>query len=236
MSLLNAEIAKIALNCYITTKITFANSLAALCEQVKGADASVVAEALGWDRRIAPKYMRPGLGYGGPCFPRDNKAFAAFARSYNVYAKLARTVDEVNDDQLGRVVEKIKAYAAVRSGDDLTCRISILGLAYKPCTHIAENSQALGIARSLASEGYRVSVWDPQARDCARKELGDSVRYASSAGDCISNADIVVIAVPWEEFKTLNYRKLKKNAVILDCWQLLRNRKGLNVRYLGVGV
>src|SRR3990167_1019327 len=107
MSPLNAEITKISLNCYITTKITFANSISALCEGVKGADASVITQALGLDTRVGSKYIKPGLGYGGPCFPRDNVAFSAFARRLEKKAKLAEMVDEVNKDQVMRVIEKI---------------------------------------------------------------------------------------------------------------------------------
>ena len=233
MSPVNAEITKIALNCYITTKITFANSLAAICERVKGADAHIISKALGMDSRIGNKYIRPGLGFGGPCFPRDNKAFAAFARMQEVQAKLAEEVDEVNRDQLLRVVNTIKEILSSLNKEKKNALIAILGLSYKPNTPITEDSQALNITQILANEGYRICVYDPQAQENARSLLGDTVRYTKDKESCLSNADLGVIAVPWGEFKEIDFRKINKDIVLLDCWGFLENIKGMDIRYLG---
>lgn len=233
MSAVNAEVTKISLNCYITTKITFANSLANICEKVKGADAFVVSAALGMDSRIGRKYIKPGLGYGGPCFPRDNVAFSAFARILETEAKLAKMVDEVNRDQPLRIVNKIKEILSKVNKQKNKSRIAILGLSYKPNTPIIEDSQALFIAQLLINEGYNVNVYDPQAMDNARCVLGNRVRYALNPEDCLSDAAIGVIAVAWDEFSRINLKKLDKNLMFLDCWRLLKY--GPNVRYLGVG-
>lgn len=236
MSPLNAEIAKIALNCYITTKITFANSLATICEKVKDADAHIITKALGLDNRIGSKYIKPGLGYGGPCFPRDNVAFAAFARHLETKAKLAEMVDEVNRDQIIRIVSKIKEILADLDKKKEYIRIGILGLSYKPNTPIIEDSQALEIVQLLVNEGYHINVYDPQALENARSVLGDTVRYAKNKEDCLMGADLGVIAVPWEEFKKINFKRFKKDTIILDCWRLLENVKGVEIKYLGVGL
>jgi UDPglucose 6-dehydrogenase len=229
MSPLNAEITKIALNCYITTKITFANSLAAICEKVKGADAYIITQALGLDSRIGSKYIKPGLGYGGPCFPRDNVAFSAFSRRLEIKAKLAEMVDEVNRDQVFRILNRVKEILK----DKNKAHIGVLGLSYKPLTPIIEDSQALEIAQLLVNEGYRVSVYDPQAQENARSVLGDTVRYAKNAWDCIAHADLGIIAVPWEEFKKIDFKKIHKKVVLLDCWRLLEEIKGVKIQYLG---
>lgn len=235
MSLLNAEIAKITLNCYVTTKITFANSVAALCERVAGADANVIMQAIGLDSRIGIKYLRPGLGYGGPCFPRDNVAFAAFARNLEIRAKLAEMVDEVNRDQVLRVVNRIKEILAATNKSKKVTRIGILGLSYKPNTAVIDDSQALNIAQILVNEGYRLIVFDPLALTHARAVLGDTVAYAQDADACLADADLGVIATPCKEFKGIDFKKLNRDIVLLDCWRLLRRRQGINIQYLGAG-
>ncbi|MGE5197900.1 MAG: UDP-glucose dehydrogenase family protein [Deltaproteobacteria bacterium] len=235
MSPLNAEITKLALNCYMTLKITFANSLAAICEKVKGADAYIISQALGMDGRIGAKYLRPGLGYGGPCFPRDNVAFSALARRFDAKARLSDVVDEVNRDQVLRVIIRIKEITLTMPKNKRPIKVGILGLSYKQNTPVIEDSQALAIAQSLANEGYKVSVYDPQAQENARSVLGDAVKYAKNTGDCLKSADIGVIAVPWDEFKNINAKRLNKKIILLDCWRLLKNIKGIDIKYLGTG-
>lgn len=235
MSPINAEITKIALNCYITTKITFANSLSAICAKIKGADAYIISQALGLDSRIGAKYIKPGLGYGGPCFPRDNVAFSAFAARLETKAKLAEMVDEVNRDQAMVVVNKINNILLTLGKNKKSGRIGILGLSYKPNTPIIEDSQALNIVQLLVNEGYKVNVYDPQAEENCRGVLGDTVKYAKDKEDCLRDADLGVIAVPWDEFRKIDLKKLNKKIVILDCWRLSEGIKGANIKYLGVG-
>lgn len=235
MSPVNAEITKIALNCYVTTKITFANSLAGICEKVRGADALIVSTALGMDSRVGSRYIRPGLGFGGPCFPRDNQAFAAFARIVEAQAKLAETVDQVNRDQIIRMVEKIKGILSGLGKDRKNAKIAILGLSYKPNTPIIEDSHALNITQFLANEGFKVSVYDPQAMDNARSVLGDIVKYSKNEADCLIGADLGVIAVPWASFKKINFKKVNENIVLLDCWHFLDKESAMRIEFLGRG-
>jgi len=235
MSTVNAEITKISLNCYVTTKITFANSLASICEKIKGADAHIISRALGMDTRIGPKYIRPGLGYGGPCFPRDNQAFAAFARAVETKAKLAEMVDEVNRDQVARVVSRINSILKEAGKDKASARVGVLGLSYKPNTPIIEDSQALYIAQFLVNEGFKVSVFDPQAMENAKAVLGAGVKYSKDEPDCLKEADLGVIAVPWQQFKKINFKTTKKNFILLDCWKMFEGLKERKVEFLGNG-
>lgn len=233
MSPVNAEITKISLNCYVTTKITFANSVAYLCERVEGADANVVTQALGLDRRIGSSCIRPGLGYGGPCFPRDNVAFSAFARRLETQAKLAEMVDVVNREQPLRIINRIKEVAAVLKKGKKALHVGILGLSYKPNTPVIEDSQALDITLLLVQEGFSVTVYDPQGMENSRSVLGDRVRYAKDIKSCVSDADIGVIAVPWEEFRQVDYLQFNKHIILLDCWNFLPQITGVKVVLLG---
>jgi UDPglucose 6-dehydrogenase len=138
-------------------------------------------------------------------------------------------VDEVNRDQVFRILNRVKEILK----DKNKAHIGVLGLSYKPLTPIIEDSQALEIAQLLVNEGYRVSVYDPQAQENARSVLGDTVRYAKNAWDCIAHADLGIIAVPWEEFKKIDFKKIHKKVVLLDCWRLLEEIKGVKIQYLG---
>lgn len=230
MNHVSAEIAKISLNCYVTMKITYANSLASICEKIKGADASVITSSIGLDSRIGKKYLKPGLGFGGPCFPRDNVAFAAFARKVGQKAKLAEMVDEVNQDQAARIADLIEKLALGKKD------IGLLGLSYKPNTPIIEDSQAIDICQLLVNRGYRITVYDPQAQDSARGVLGDSVAYALSAIACAKEVDVLVVTTPWPEFADMDLSGCKKDLVILDCWKILEAKPlEQTIRYLGKG-
>jgi UDPglucose 6-dehydrogenase len=232
MSPVNAEIAKISLNCYLTMKITFANSLAAVCEKVAGADAEVISKAIGSDSRIGRKFLKPGLGFGGPCFPRDNIAFATFARKVNVCAKLAETVDEVNKDQAKRITEMIEEAA---KKEKRKVKIGILGLSYKPDSPVIEDSQAIDITDNLTNKGYDIIVYDPQALQLVRDVFGNKVEYASTALKCFEKSDILVIATPWNEFEEIDFNCTNhRPRIIIDCWRIIKD-KSLKVKYVGVG-
>jgi UDPglucose 6-dehydrogenase len=169
----NAELGKILLNAYVTMKISFANTLAELCERMPGGDVDAVSQILGLDSRIGGKYLSGGLGFGGPCFPRDNRAVAHFAKSIGVDARLARTTDEVNRYQNRRIMEFIKEKLGELKGK----KIALLGLTYKPDTDVVEESAALEIAKALLGEEAQVSAYDPAGMGNARTVLGEGVRY-----------------------------------------------------------
>ncbi len=229
-----AEIAKIALNCYCTTKISFANMLAEIAERVPGADARAIADAIGLDSRIGLKYLRPGLGFGGPCFPRDNLALQAFMRSIAVPAPIPEAVHGSNKRQAGRVVENIRRLLP-QGG-----RVAILGLAYKPQTPVIEESQAVEIARQLtAVSGIEVKVYDPLAMENAKRVLGETVKWADDIRECLSGSDVCVIAVPAREFATLRasfLRRLMRSPRVVDCWRCMDTRETTKVEYHAVGL
>jgi UDPglucose 6-dehydrogenase len=220
MNFVNAELTKISVNTFVTTKISYANMLAEICEQVPGADAEVVSAAIGLDTRIGRKYLRGAFGYGGPCFPRDNKAFARFAELHDVDATLARATDQVNQRQVDRLAARVLEAAA--EGD----RVAILGLSYKPDTEVIDESQGVMLAQALARSGLQVMAYDPAAMDNARRVLSGMVEFAPSLAACVSEAAVVVIATAWDAFKALDPQSLASKSgrrpVIFDWWHLLQ--------------
>jgi len=211
MNFVNAELAKIAVNSFVTMKISFANTMAELCGRTEGADSAQVLGTIGMDSRVGQKYLQGGLGYGGPCFPRDNAAFSAFARQHGVEASLAESTDRVNRRQ----VELLRSRILELLPEDGT--VAVLGLSYKPETPVVEEAQGVQLARALASAGHSVVVYDPQAIANARLVLGGSVRYAASMRECTEGAAVVVIVTPWEEFRSLPSCRVP----VIDCWRIL---------------
>jgi UDPglucose 6-dehydrogenase len=220
MSFVNAEICKIAVNTFVTTKISYANMLAELCDRLEGADVDVVARALGADTRIGGKYLRGGVAYGGPCFPRDNKAFAAIARSLGVRCDIAEATDAINDHQVHRLFGAVSA--CVPKG----ARVAVLGLAYKPHTPVVEQSQGLALARMLRDEGYRVIAADPLSAAAGPAILGDAVEAAADLERAVSAADAVVVTTPWPEIRELPARAFVRPGArlpVIDPWGLFRD-------------
>jgi len=234
MNWVNAELTKISLNTFVTTKITFANMLSAICENLPGSDVDVVTGALGLDTRIGPKYLKGALGYGGPCFPRDAVAFAYAARQHGAGAELAETTDKMNRAQISRMVGRIKAKLPA---DGV---VGIMGLSYKPDTNVIEESQGIMLACSLLSEGVRVIAYDPSAMEAAGRELSGKITYAQSMAQCAGRADVLVVTTPWDEFKTLRPEDLKGSGgrpVLIDCWRIFDGRKfGEVAEYIALGV
>lgn len=225
MSLENAELTKIALNTYVTTKITFANMLADLCERIPGGDVDVVSGALGLDRRIGARYLTGALSYGGPCFPRDNLALSFLARELGTSAGLAETTHAMNDDYIERAVAQLDEVA--RSGG----RIAILGLAYKPHTHVTDESPGLKLARGLAARGGRMVGFDPLVREVPGLAL------AASVDEALAGADAVVVTTPDPAFRDLRIPRSLGSVVVLDCWRAspgLRDDPGVDYRASGV--
>ena len=149
MNYVNAELTKLSVNTFVTTKISYANMLAQVCERLPGADADVVTSAIGCDSRIGQKYLKGALGYGGPCFPRDNVAFSALARATGAPALLAEATDQLNRRQVPRLAEIIRARLP-KGGT-----VGVLGLSYKPHTEVTEESQGLELAKYLSSAGIK---------------------------------------------------------------------------------
>lgn len=234
MNFVNAELTKISVNTFVTTKISYANMLADICDRIPEADVDVVTQAVGSDSRIGGKYLRGAIGYGGPCFPRDNVAFGALARSLGARAELAEATDSVNRYQVERLVGAVQSH--VRGSGP----IGILGLAYKPETSVVEESQGLALAARLASEGYDVVAYDPKAMPTAAAVLPGAWTAATSAEDCIRRAALVVVMTPWPEFRAVPVAAFTRAdpLTIIDCWRLFAHEEigGIaNLVYLGQG-
>jgi len=234
MSFVNAELTKIAVNTYVTTKISYANMLADICDRLPGADVDVVTQAIGCDSRIGAKYLRGAIGYGGPCFPRDNVAFTVLARSIGARAELAEATDTLNEYQVTRVLE------AVRAHDPGSGPIGILGLAYKPDTSVIECSQGLAVVRHLLDAGREVIAFDPKALASAHAALGRGFTAAVSAEECIRAASLVVLMTAWPEFRAVPPEAFDRSPrlTVIDCWRVLSRQEisaFADVVYLGRG-
>ena len=235
MNWVNAEICKIGVNTYVTTKISYANMIAEMCDRLRGADADIVTSALGADTRIGKKYIKGAVAYGGPCFPRDNKAFAALGRRLGMKADLAEATDRINDHQTERLRHAVETSVSPGSG------VAILGLSYKPNTPVIEESQGIALALALLEKGYRVVVSDPAAMTEQLANLDERVRRAGSAREAIRDADAVVIMTPWEEYKALppsSFGEGKQAKILIDPWRLIAPSsldRGVRLIRLGMG-
>jgi UDPglucose 6-dehydrogenase len=230
MNHVNAELTKISVNTFVTTKISYANMLAQVCETLPGADVDVVTSAIGCDSRIGQKYLKGALGYGGPCFPRDNLAFSALARANGVPPILAEATHELNQSQAPRLAKWILA----RLPEGGT--VGVMGLSYKPNTEVIEESQGLALARHLLSVGVPVVVYDPAAMENARPLLAGKVTFATSAADCARQADVLAITTPWAEFREISPKDFKRHGTVLDCWRLLdKDAVGAVAEYVALG-
>jgi UDPglucose 6-dehydrogenase len=236
MSLENAELTKIAVNTYVTMKITYANMLAWLCEEIPGGNVDVVTRAVGRDHRIGSKYLTGALGYGGPCFPRDNIALSFLARQLGARAELAEITDALNRSLVPRTVKNLKR--ELRASNT----VAVLGLAYKPHSPVLDESQGLILARALAQSGFRVIAYDPLSvsmRIC--KNVVNGFFMVDSLQQCLDEADMVLITTPDPAFKTLNssnFARVKPVVTVVDFWRILQPEltgHEPRIRYIPVG-
>lgn len=236
MSLENAELAKVALNAFVTTKISFANMLADLCERLPGGDVDVVTAAIGTDSRIGVKYLRGALGFGGPCFPRDNVALAYVAGALGACAELPETTGRTN----GARADAVAALVAAALPEGST--VAVLGLAYKPFSDVVEQSQGLRVAEMLAGAGLRVVACDPLASAPAKSVVQGTIEMRETPAECLREADAVVVATPDPAFAMLDPALFGSDSasprLVVDCWRLLRQplEHLAGVRYVGVGL
>ncbi len=238
MNFYNAELTKIALNSYCTLKITFANTLAEICEKMPGGNVDQVTDALGDDPRIGRKYLKGGLSYGGPCFPRDNRAFAKSAEKFGCTTPLAVRTDQINDYHRNeRIPNKLLALMK----EHKTNKLSILGLSYKTDTQLVEESAAISIINALIKEDIQLSIYDPAGMEEAKKDITDfdKVHFANSAKKCLSGAKICFIATPWQEFKTLSkqdfLQTMEKKPIIFDGWNIYSFENDNDINYIRIG-
>ena len=237
MSICNAEVAKLALNVFITTKISLANAFAEICEQLPRGDIDAVTKFLGLDSRIGSKYLRGGLGYGGPCFPRDNLAFIYLTQQLNSQAWLQQATDRVNQHQNERITKLVES----KLGGIKNKSIALLGITYKPNTDVVEASAALQLAKELLKKGAHLRIYDPAGNANAQQVLGNkNLVYVTSAKECLKSAQLCILDTPWEEFKSLTPEDFITNMdkpTVLDCWRFFdRGQFAGKVDYLAIGI
>lgn len=234
MSLENAELAKISVNSFITMKISFANMLADFCERLPGGDVDVVSDALGMDRRISRDYLTGGLGYGGPCFPRDNVALAFIGNQLGASTPLLEVVDQYNRAISTRFVEKLNPY--LRPGST----VAVLGLAYKPLSHVIEESSGIELCRELGNKGFRVVGYDPLATGEAQTVLGPHALLTDSLKSCLQDAESIFVTTPEELFTRLSPEDClgkKASITVVDFWRRMPDsfRHHPQICYLPIG-
>jgi UDPglucose 6-dehydrogenase len=211
----SAELTKYAANSFLATKITFMNEIALLCERL-GADVDMVRRGIGSDERIGKRFLFPGIGYGGSCFPKDVQALVKSSEEVNYEFKILNAVMDVNERQKLHLIPKVKKYF---SGNLKGRHFALWGLAFKPNTDDIREAPALYMVDALLKEGATLSVFDPEAMNNVRHVLGDKVSYAESQYEALEGADALIIATEWNEFRTPNFLKIVtslKNKVIFD--------------------
>ena len=231
-----AEMIKYTANSFLAARVSFINEIAAICEQV-GADVREVVRGAGTDHRIGTAFMSAGLGFGGSCFPKDVRALCRIAERHGVSAQVLDAVLSVNDAQIGRAEARLRdALGGTLRGK----HVALLGLAFKPQTDDVRESPALALARALLRAGATIAAHDPAALQTARTALGDAVSYVGDEYDAARDADALVVATDWNEYKELDFRLIARRMrgdVLFDarnvCDRREAERHGL--RYLGVG-
>jgi UDPglucose 6-dehydrogenase len=210
----SAELIKHASNAFLAMKISFINAVASICENV-GANVQQVCRGIGTDSRIGPRFLNPGVGYGGSCFPKDLMAFRAVARECGYEFHLLDEVMRINEEQRSRFIRKVRSALWTLRGK----KLGVLGLAFKGGTDDIRESPAILLIQSLLQEGCEISAYDPAAQERAKEVLISSVRMADDAYDAARDADALLILTEWEEFAALDLKLLKaalKYPIIID--------------------
>jgi UDPglucose 6-dehydrogenase len=232
----SAELTKYAANSFLATKITFMNEIANLCELL-GADVDMVRKGIGSDERIGKRFLFPGIGYGGSCFPKDVQALAKSSADVNYEFKILDAVMDVNEKQKLHLIPQIKAYF---NNDLKGKKIAVWGLAFKPNTDDIREAPALTIIDALLTAGAIVNAYDPEAMNNVKAMYADKINFADHQYDALVEADALVIATEWSEFRTPDFNNitsLLKNKVIFDGRNLfdLNKMEELGFHYVSVG-
>src|SRR5438067_926944 len=210
----SAELIKHASNAFLAMKISFINAVASICESV-GANVQQVCQGIGTDSRIGPRFLSPGVGYGGSCFPKDLMAFRAVARECGYDFRLLEEVIRINEEQRQRFLRKVRSALWTLRGK----RLGVLGLAFKVGTEDIRESPAILLIQALLQEGCQIAAYDPAAMDRAREVLNSRVEFAGSAYEAATGADALLILTEWEEFASLDLERLNeklKYPIVID--------------------
>jgi len=236
MDIFSSELTKYAANAMLATRISFMNDLSRLCEKV-GADVELVRQGIGTDKRIGPHFLKPGIGYGGSCFPKDVKAIIYTAKQYDHQLQILESVEAINKTQKTILCRKIEKHfqGAVKGK-----RVAVWGLAFKPETDDMREAPSVEVINWLLAQGATVTAYDPVATETAHVSLGDTITYAKRAYDALDQTDALVIATEWNEFQTPDFDRMKRvmhRPVIFDGRNLyqLRQMKKLGFTYYSVG-
>ncbi|HAB36259.1 MAG TPA: UDP-glucose 6-dehydrogenase [Cryomorphaceae bacterium] len=237
MDIPSAEMTKYAANAMLATKISFMNDIANLCE-IMGADVNQVRKGIGSDPRIGTKFIYPGIGYGGSCFPKDVKALVRTGREQGYELRILQAVEDVNDDQKMVMVRKIKAHF----GQDLTGKhFAFWGLSFKPETDDMREAPSVVIANELLAAGATVTAYDPVAAHEAKHQLGDRIQYAANAYAALTGADALLLITEWREFRVPNWDRVKeslKQPVVFDGRNIYSGAelRAAGFTYAGIGL
>lgn len=215
MDIVSAEMTKYAANAMLATKISFMNDIANLCEIV-GANVNLVRKGIGSDTRIGNKFIYPGTGYGGSCFPKDVKALIKTASEFGYDMRVLQAVEEVNENQKSVLFNKVNSYF---NGNIAEKRIGMWGLSFKPHTDDMREAPSLVIVDKLLKAGAVIRAYDPAAMSEAKIKLGDTIEYAADPYDAIKDADCLIIPTEWPEFRVPDFDEIRKrmnNPVIFD--------------------
>ncbi len=227
----SAELTKYAANCFLAAKITFMNEIANYCERV-GANVDMVRIAMGADNRIGKRFLFPGIGYGGSCFPKDIKALQKSFQEANVESNIIDAVIETNEKQKLVLVEKILKHFNNNIKDK---RFALWGLAFKPETDDVREAPAFKIIDKILELGGKIKAYDPEAIENTRQIYGDKIEYAADAISTCKDADALIIATEWNEFRTPDFEAIKKSMkefVIFDGRNVFDNEKALKYKFV----
>jgi UDPglucose 6-dehydrogenase len=234
-SLEGAELIKYAANAFLATKISFINEIANLCEKV-GCDVHDVARAIGMDRRIGPKFLHAGPGFGGSCFPKDTAALSVIGQQYSSPTKIVDAVIDVNANQRRSMIPKIEKLAG---GGVAGKRIGVLGLAFKPETDDIRDAPSVEIIRGLLKAGASVTAYDPVARDEALRVLPE-IEYANDEYEAAAGAEVLVFVTEWNQFRALDMERIRKTMKVPRIADLRNiydpaDMRAMGFEYVGVG-
>ncbi len=232
----SAELTKYAANSFLAMKITFMNEIAQLCELL-GADVDMVRRGIGSDERIGKRFLFPGIGYGGSCFPKDVQALAKSSTEVGYNFKILEAVMNVNEKQKLHLIPSIKAYF---NNELRGKKIALWGLAFKPNTDDIREAPALYLIEAILSEGATIAAFDPEAMQNVKQLVGDRISFVENQYEALQDADALVIATEWSEFRTPNFDRISsllKNKVIFDGRNLFDlNKMGdLGYHYVSIG-
>jgi len=232
----SSELTKYAANSFLATKISFMNEIAQLCERM-GADVDMVRRGIGSDDRIGKRFLFPGIGYGGSCFPKDVQALVKSSNEVNYDFEILKAVEKVNALQKLHLVNKINAYF---NNDLQGKKIALWGLAFKPNTDDIRDAPAIDMINALTAAGATITAYDPEAMPNVKNKIGDKIKYATNQYEALAGADILVIATEWSEFRTPDFEIIVKelpSKVIFDGRNLfdVAKMKEMGYHYESIG-